>query len=65
MGALAANGYPPQVGAPLALAAGEDLLLFNRDRAMHLDVFVNQVQAVKDGKLRGNSWILQYSASCR
>lgn len=51
MGALAANGYPPQVGAPLALAAGADLLLFNRDHAMHREAFVNLVQAVKDGKI--------------
>lgn len=51
MGALAANGYPPQVGALLALAAGADLLLFNRDHAMHREVFVNLVQAVKDGKI--------------
>jgi len=51
MGALAANGYPPQVGAPLALAAGADLLLFNRDHAMHREAFINLVQAVKDGKI--------------
>lgn len=51
MGALAANGYPPQVGAPLALAAGADLLLFNRDHPMHREAFVNLVQAVKDGKI--------------
>jgi beta-N-acetylhexosaminidase len=51
MGALAANGYPPQVGAPLALAAGADLLLFNRDHAMHREAFVNLVRAVKDGKI--------------
>ena len=51
MGALAANGYPPQVGAPLAVAAGADLLLFNRDHAMHRAAFVNLVRAVKDGKI--------------
>jgi len=51
MGALAAKGYPPQVGAPLALAAGADLLLFNRDHAMHREAFVSLVQAVKDGKI--------------
>jgi len=49
MGALAANGYPPPVGAPLALAAGADLLLFNRDHAMHCDAFTNLVQAVRSG----------------
>ena len=51
MGALAAKGYPPQVGAPLALAAGADVLLFNRDHAMHRQAFANLVQAVKDGKI--------------
>jgi len=51
MGALAAKGYPPQVGAPLALAAGADLLLFNRDHAMHREVFANLVQSVKDGEI--------------
>src|SRR5678815_2310398 len=51
MGALAANGYPPQIGAPLALAAGADLLLFNRDHAIHRQAFVNLIQAVKDGKI--------------
>lgn len=51
MGALAANGYPPQIGAALALAAGADLLLFNRDHAMHHQVFVNLIQVVKDGKI--------------
>jgi beta-N-acetylhexosaminidase len=51
MGALAANGYPPQVGAPLALAAGADLLLFNRDHVMHREAFANLIQAVKDGKI--------------
>lgn len=51
MGALAAKGYPPQVGAPLALSAGADLLLFNRDHAMHRQAFANLVQAVEDGKI--------------
>ncbi|MDX9991604.1 MAG: beta-N-acetylhexosaminidase [Anaerolineales bacterium] len=51
MGALAANGYPPQVGAPLALAAGADLLLFNRDHAMHREAFANLVEAVRSGKI--------------
>jgi beta-N-acetylhexosaminidase len=51
MGALAANGYPPPVGAPLALAAGADLLLFNRDHAMHYEAFTNLVQAARDGKI--------------
>jgi len=51
MGALAARGYPPQVGAPLALLAGADLLLFNRDHAMHQEAFANLVRAVTDGKI--------------
>jgi beta-N-acetylhexosaminidase len=51
MGALAATGYPPQVGAPMALAAGADLLLFNRDHTMHREAFLNLVQAVNDGKI--------------
>ncbi len=51
MGALAAHGWPPPVGAPLALAAGADLLLFNRDHVMHRAVFANLVQAVRDGKI--------------
>ncbi len=51
MGALAANGYPPQVGAPLALAAGADLLLFNRDHDMHREAFTNLVRTVKEGTI--------------
>lgn len=51
MGALAANGYPPQVSAPLAFAAGADLLLFNRDHAMHRDVFASLARAVREGKI--------------
>src|SRR5688572_3782790 len=51
MGALAENGYPPPIGAPLAFAAGADLLLFNRDHTMHKLAFANLVQAVKEGKV--------------
>jgi beta-N-acetylhexosaminidase len=51
MGALAAHGYPPPVGAPLALTAGADLLLFNRDHAMHKNAFTNLLQTIKDGKV--------------
>lgn len=51
MGALAANGYPPQVSAPLAFAAGADLLLFNRDHALHRDVFASLARAVREGKI--------------
>ncbi len=51
MGALAENGYPPAVGAPLALAAGADVLLFNRDHAMHKQAFAKLVQAVNEGNV--------------
>jgi beta-N-acetylhexosaminidase len=51
MGALAAKGYPPSMGAPLALAAGADILLFNRDHAMHKLAFANLVQAAEEGKV--------------
>jgi beta-N-acetylhexosaminidase len=51
MGALAENGYPPPVGAILAFAAGADVLLFNRDHAMHKQVFVNLMRAVKEGEV--------------
>jgi beta-N-acetylhexosaminidase len=51
MGALAENGYPPPVAAPLALAAGADLLLFNRDHVMHKEAFTKLMQAVKAGKV--------------
>ncbi len=51
MGALVANGYSPPVSAPLALAAGADLLLFNRDHPMHIATFKNLVQAVRQGKI--------------
>jgi len=51
MGALVENGYPPPVGAALAFAAGADLLLFNRDHAMHRQAFANLVQTVKEGKV--------------
>ncbi len=54
MGALAANGYPPEKGAVLALAAGADLLLFNRDHAMHRQAFANLLQAVKEGEISEN-----------
>lgn len=51
MGALAENGYPPQIGAILAFAAGADILLFNRDHAMHRESFANLVRAVEEGKV--------------
>ncbi len=51
MAALAANGYPPPVGATLAFAAGADLLLFNRDHAMHKQAFANLMRSVEEGKV--------------
>ncbi len=51
MGALAVNGYPPPVSAPLAFAAGADILLFNRDHAMHREAFTNLLRAIEDGKV--------------
>jgi beta-N-acetylhexosaminidase len=51
MGALVDNSFPPPVGAPLAFAAGADLLLFNRDHAMHQQAFASLVLAVKEGKV--------------
>jgi len=51
MGALAENGYPPPVGATLAFAAGADILLFNRDHAMHKETFANLVRTVKESKV--------------
>jgi beta-N-acetylhexosaminidase len=51
MGALTQNGYPPPIGAPLAFAAGADLLLFNRNHIMHKESFTNLLQAVKEGKV--------------
>jgi len=51
MGALAANGYPPEVAAAHAFAAGADLLLFNRDHAMHRKAFDGLVRAVREGNV--------------
>ena len=51
MGALAAHGYPPPVAAALAFAAGADLMLFNRDHAMHRDAFTNLLQTIESGKV--------------
>ncbi len=50
MGALAENGYPPPVGAALAFAAGADLLLFNRDHAMHTAGFCQFVAGCQGRK---------------
>ena len=51
MGALAVHGYPPPIAATLAFAAGADLLLFNRDHAMHREAFTNLLQIIEDGKV--------------
>ncbi len=51
MGALASKGYPAPVAAALAFAAGADVLLFNRDHAMHKEAFANLVRAVRERKV--------------
>jgi beta-N-acetylhexosaminidase len=51
MGALASKGYPAPVAAALAFAAGTDVLLFNRDHAMHKEAFANLVRAVRERKV--------------
>lgn len=51
MGALASHGYPPPVAAALAFAAGADVLLFNRDHAMHREAFRNLMQTIQNGKV--------------
>jgi beta-N-acetylhexosaminidase len=51
MGALATEGFPPPVGASLSLAAGADILLFNRDHAMHQAVFDYLRAALQEGEI--------------
>ena len=51
MGALTSKGYPAPVAAALAFAAGADVLLFNRDHAMHKEAFANLVRAVREQKV--------------
>src|SRR6266508_923335 len=51
MGALAESGYPPPIGATLAFGAGADVLLFNRDHAMHKQAFANLMRSVQEGQV--------------
>ena len=51
MGALAQRGYPAPQAAALALQAGADLLLFNRDHAMHQKAHALVVEWIKSGKI--------------
>lgn len=51
MGALAQSGYPAPKAAALALQAGADLLLFNRDHKMHQEAHALVVEWVKSGKI--------------
>lgn len=51
MGALAESGYPVPLAAALALQAGADLLLFNRDHALHRAAHAEIVAWVQAGKI--------------
>ena len=51
MGALAQSGYPPPLAGAAALQAGADLVLFNRDHAMHKQAIAQISAWVKDGKI--------------
>ncbi len=51
MGALVECGYSAPAGAALAFGAGADILLFNRNHAMHKEAFTNLVHTVKDGEV--------------
>jgi beta-N-acetylhexosaminidase len=51
MGALAESGYPAPQAAVLALKAGADLLLFNRDHDLHQAAFAALMEAVNSGQV--------------
>ncbi|HXK42066.1 MAG TPA: beta-N-acetylhexosaminidase [Anaerolineae bacterium] len=51
MGALAQSGYPVPLAAATALEAGADLLLFNRDHALHRAAFEELRARVLDGRI--------------
>lgn len=51
MGALATSGYPAPKAAAFSLQAGADLLLFNRDYALHQQAYVEVLQWVRDGRI--------------
>ncbi len=51
MGALATSGYPVPLAAATALKAGADILLFNRDHALHRAAHAMVVDWVKRGEI--------------
>ncbi len=51
MGALAQSGYPVPLAAATAFAAGADLLLFNRDHALHRAAFEELRARLLDGRI--------------
>ncbi len=51
MGALATSGYPVPLAAAAALKAGADVLLFNRDHALHRAAHAMVVDWLKRGEI--------------
>lgn len=51
MGALASAGYPAPLAAAMAIQAGADLLLFNRDHELHRQAHSTVVEWVREGKI--------------
>jgi beta-N-acetylhexosaminidase len=51
MGALGQSGYPAPEAAVRAFAAGADLLLFNRDHALHRQAYARVLEAVSGGAI--------------
>ena len=51
MGALATSGYPAPLAAAMALAAGADVLLFNRDHDLHREAHRTIVDWIRRGKI--------------
>ncbi len=56
MGALGEAGYPPSKAAVAAFDAGADLLLFNRDHALHRAAIDEMKAALANGTLKA-SWL--------
>ncbi len=51
MGALATSGYPAPLAAAMALQAGADMLLFNRDHDMHRQAYAAVLGWVRRGQI--------------
>ncbi len=51
MGALATSGYPAPLAAAMALEAGADMLLFNRDHDMHRQAYTTVLDWVRRGEI--------------